>query len=96
MIMYLVWLIQLYVVWLVSGMSYSMSLVMDDHIFSLADVCDTAVCCVIGFRYELQQRGILKEEDVGVVPDVYTRNQLLDQEVKYLQRELNKYKDAAM
>ena len=48
------------------------------------------------FRYELQQRGVLNEEDVGVVPDIYVRNQKLDSEVKYLRKEVNKYRDAAL
>ena len=47
-------------------------------------------------RYELQQRGLLNEEDVGVVPDVYVRNQQLDQEVKHLRVEVEKYREAAM
>ncbi|KAK3106404.1 hypothetical protein FSP39_019312 [Pinctada imbricata] len=46
--------------------------------------------------YELQQRGLLHEEDVGVVPDIYSRNQDLDHEVKFFKQEVGKYKDAAM
>lgn len=46
--------------------------------------------------YELQQRGFLHEEDVGVVPDIYTRNQNLDSEIKFLKAEVEKYKDAAL
>ncbi|XP_071789054.1 sperm-associated antigen 16 protein-like [Asterias amurensis] len=45
--------------------------------------------------YELQQRGLLNEEDVKVVPDVYVRNQQLDLQVKTLRRDLDKFKDAA-
>ncbi len=47
-------------------------------------------------RYELQQKGQLNEEDVGVVADVYVRNQQLDQEVKHLRVEVEKYREAAM
>ncbi|XP_060604185.1 LOW QUALITY PROTEIN: sperm-associated antigen 16 protein-like [Ruditapes philippinarum] len=46
--------------------------------------------------YELQQRGFLNEEDIGVVPDIYTRNQNLDSEIKFLKGEVEKYKDAAL
>ncbi|KAH3703206.1 sperm-associated antigen 16 protein-like [Dreissena polymorpha] len=46
--------------------------------------------------YELQQRGFLHEEDVGIVPDIYTRNQNLDSEIKFLKGEVEKYKDAAL
>ncbi|CAH1774349.1 unnamed protein product [Owenia fusiformis] len=46
--------------------------------------------------YELQQKGQLKEEDVGVVPDIYTRNQQLDTQVKYLRQDVDKFRDAAM
>lgn len=48
------------------------------------------------FRYELQQKGLLRAEDVGVVPDAYTKNQELNEEVKRLQNEVKKYMDAAM
>jgi cell division protein FtsB len=48
------------------------------------------------FRYELQQKGLLHAEDIGVVPDMYARNQELDNEVKFLKREVEKYRDAAM
>lgn len=47
-------------------------------------------------RYELQQRGLLHEEDIGVVPDIYSRNQDLDGEVKFLKLEVAKFKEAAM
>ncbi len=33
-------------------------------------------------RYELQQTGKLREEDISVVPDVYLRNQQLDDTIK--------------
>ena len=48
------------------------------------------------FRYELVQKGELKEEDVGIVPDIYVRNQQLDQELKYIRSEMDKYKEAAL
>jgi len=47
-------------------------------------------------RYELQQRGYLNEEDIGVVPDIYTRNQDLDGEIKFLKGEVYKFKEAAL
>ncbi|XP_066300435.1 sperm-associated antigen 16 protein-like [Branchiostoma lanceolatum] len=45
--------------------------------------------------YELQQKGLLKEEDIQTVPDVYSRNQQLDDHVKLLRKEVDKFKDAA-
>lgn len=55
------------------------------------------VCMIcVTDRYELQQRGLLHEEDIGVVPDIYSRNQDLDGEVKFLKLEVAKYKEAAM
>ena len=47
-------------------------------------------------RYELQQRGLLHEEDSGVVPDIYSRNSDLDSEVKFLKQEVNKFRNAAL
>ncbi|XP_041372163.1 sperm-associated antigen 16 protein-like isoform X2 [Gigantopelta aegis] len=46
--------------------------------------------------YELQQKGLLHEEDVGIVPEVYTRNQDLDMEVKFLKKEVEKFRSAAL
>lgn len=45
--------------------------------------------------YELTQKGILTEEDVGVVPDIYLRNQQMDDNVKYLRDELEKARKIA-
>ncbi|XP_033102274.1 sperm-associated antigen 16 protein-like [Anneissia japonica] len=45
--------------------------------------------------YELQQRGLLKPEDIQTVPDVYTQNQHLDDRVKLLRRDVDKFKNAA-
>lgn len=56
--------------------------------------CIQLIC--VTDRYELQQRGLLHEEDIGVVPDIYSRNQDLDGEVKFLKLEVAKYKEAAM
>lgn len=39
--------------------------------------------------YELVAKGKLKEEDVGVVPDIYVRNQALDEQVKELRQQLD-------
>ncbi|XP_013086434.2 sperm-associated antigen 16 protein-like isoform X1 [Biomphalaria glabrata] len=46
--------------------------------------------------YELQERGQLKYADIGIVPDVYTRNQELENEIEFQQKEVIKYKDAAI
>ncbi|XP_076456214.1 sperm-associated antigen 16 protein-like isoform X2 [Babylonia areolata] len=46
--------------------------------------------------YELQQRGLLHEEDIGVVPDIYSRNSDLDSEVKFLKTEVVKFRNAAL
>ena len=48
------------------------------------------------FRYELQQKGLLKTEDVGIVPDVYCHNQQLGQDVEHLYSEVERFKDAAL
>uniref|UniRef100_A0ABM0MBG3 Sperm-associated antigen 16 protein-like n=1 Tax=Saccoglossus kowalevskii TaxID=10224 RepID=A0ABM0MBG3_SACKO len=45
--------------------------------------------------YELQQKSLLNEEDVRTVPDIYSRNQHLDNQIKALRREVDKYKNAA-
>ncbi|XP_076807402.1 sperm-associated antigen 16 protein-like [Clavelina lepadiformis] len=45
--------------------------------------------------YEMLQKGLLGEEDIGVVPDAYSRNEALNDEVKRLKNELEKYKTAA-
>eukprot|EP00057_Strongylocentrotus_purpuratus_P034520 XP_795557.3 PREDICTED: sperm-associated antigen 16 protein [Strongylocentrotus purpuratus] len=46
--------------------------------------------------YELQQRGLMNEEDVGTVPDIYCRNQQLDNQVKFLRTDVDRFRDAAM
>ena len=51
---------------------------------------------LVSCRYELQQKGLLRDEDIDVVPDAYTHNHHLDQEVKHLQQEVAKFKEAAM
>eukprot|EP00294_Goniomonas_avonlea_P016044 CAMPEP_0114561352 /NCGR_PEP_ID=MMETSP0114-20121206/11957_1 /TAXON_ID=31324 /ORGANISM="Goniomonas sp, Strain m" /LENGTH=606 /DNA_ID=CAMNT_0001746979 /DNA_START=71 /DNA_END=1888 /DNA_ORIENTATION=- len=45
--------------------------------------------------YEKVQRGELRDEDVGIVPDIYIRNQELDNSVKALRAELDKAKEIA-
>uniref|UniRef100_A0A8C5MLK1 Sperm associated antigen 16 n=1 Tax=Leptobrachium leishanense TaxID=445787 RepID=A0A8C5MLK1_9ANUR len=45
--------------------------------------------------YEMMQKGLLKPEGVGCVPDVYAHNQLLDAEIKSLKKEVEAYKSAA-
>ena len=47
-------------------------------------------------RYEMQQRGLLPAEEVGVVPDIYTKNYQMTHDLKNLRREMNKYKEAAL
>ncbi|XP_077970504.1 sperm-associated antigen 16 protein-like [Styela clava] len=44
--------------------------------------------------YELQQKGLLGDEDIGVVPDAYARNQFLNDEVKRLKKEVDKFRSA--
>ncbi|KAI0233259.1 Sperm-associated antigen 16 protein [Lamellibrachia satsuma] len=46
--------------------------------------------------YEMQQRGLLPEEQVGIVPDIYTKNYQMAHELKNIRREMNKYKEAAL
>ena len=45
--------------------------------------------------YELVQSGKLKPEDAGHVPDIYAKNQQLNDRVKFLQLEVDRYKTAA-
>ncbi|KAF0714260.1 Aste57867_3975 [Aphanomyces stellatus] len=42
--------------------------------------------------YELMAKGKLKDEDIGVVPDIYLRNQALDDQVKALRKQLDETK----
>eukprot|EP00918_Siedleckia_nematoides_P064680 GHVU01140636.1.p1 GENE.GHVU01140636.1~~GHVU01140636.1.p1 ORF type:complete len:603 (+),score=65.99 GHVU01140636.1:232-1809(+) len=46
--------------------------------------------------YELQDKGMMRQEDIGLVQDVYVRNQDLDQTVKHLQQQVERFKDVAM
>uniref|UniRef100_A0AAY5KEJ5 Sperm-associated antigen 16 protein n=1 Tax=Esox lucius TaxID=8010 RepID=A0AAY5KEJ5_ESOLU len=46
--------------------------------------------------YEMLQRGLLKPELVEFVPDAYTHNQLLDNELKNVQRERDSYRKASL
>ncbi|XP_017347559.1 sperm-associated antigen 16 protein [Ictalurus punctatus] len=45
--------------------------------------------------FEMLQKGTLKTNQVGFVPDIYTHNQLLDSELKNIQKERDSYKQAA-
>ncbi|XP_058272003.1 sperm-associated antigen 16 protein [Hemibagrus wyckioides] len=45
--------------------------------------------------FEMLHKGTLKTHQVGLVPDIYTQNQLLDNELKNVQRERDSYKQAA-
>lgn len=38
----------------------------------------------------------MHEEDIGIVPDIYSRNSDLDSEVKFLKQEVTKYMNAAL
>uniref|UniRef100_A0A1I8JNG7 WD_REPEATS_REGION domain-containing protein n=1 Tax=Macrostomum lignano TaxID=282301 RepID=A0A1I8JNG7_9PLAT len=46
--------------------------------------------------FELQQKGQLREEDLFDVPDIYARNQQLDDQLKVMRHERDKYKAASM
>ncbi|XP_012935784.1 sperm-associated antigen 16 protein [Aplysia californica] len=46
--------------------------------------------------YELQEKGLLKYNEIGTVPDVYTRNQEMENEIEFLRKEASKYKNAAL
>ncbi|KAJ8307540.1 hypothetical protein KUTeg_015624 [Tegillarca granosa] len=71
-----------------------------DEEFVTADIeeeLDVAVRTIKEAEEDSQAaRGLLCEEDIGVVPDIYTRNQDLDNEIKFLKREVEKYRDAAI
>lgn len=45
--------------------------------------------------FEMLQKGLLKTDHTELVPDAYTHNQLLDNELKNVQRERDSYKQAA-
>jgi hypothetical protein len=45
--------------------------------------------------YENVQSGKLKPEDAGTVPDIYIKNQQLNDNVKFLQLEVERFKTAA-
>ncbi|RUS86529.1 hypothetical protein EGW08_005721 [Elysia chlorotica] len=46
--------------------------------------------------YELQERGLLGYTDIGTVPDVYTRNQELEDEIDFIKKETIKFRNAAL
>ncbi|XP_076130199.1 sperm-associated antigen 16 protein [Alosa pseudoharengus] len=46
--------------------------------------------------YEMQQKGLLKIGQVDFVPDAYSHNQLLDNELRNVQKERDSYKQAAL
>ena len=45
--------------------------------------------------YENVQAGRLKPEDAGTVPDIYVKNQQLNDKVTFLQLEVERFKTAA-
>ncbi|CAG5123216.1 unnamed protein product [Candidula unifasciata] len=45
--------------------------------------------------YELQERGFLRQDMIGTVPDVYTQNLELENEIVFLKNEAMKFRNAA-
>ena len=48
------------------------------------------------FRYELHEKGLVTLDDPGVVADVYSKNEALEQQVQHFRDEAEKFKVAAM
>jgi len=48
------------------------------------------------FRYELHEKGLILTDDHGVVADVYSKNEALEQQVQHFRDEADKFKAAAM
>lgn len=48
------------------------------------------------FRYELNEKGLISADDTAVVADVYCKNEDLEQQVRHLRDEAEKFKVAAM
>jgi len=49
------------------------------------------------FRYELNEKGLITAvDDPAVVADIYSKNEVLEQQVQHLRDEAEKFKDAAM
>ena len=57
--------------------------------------CNIAFTFIFHSRYENVQKGKLKAEDAGIVPDIYVKNQDLNDRVKFLQFEVERYKTSA-
>jgi len=47
-------------------------------------------------RYDLHEKGLISVDDPGVVADVYSKNEALEQQVQHFRDEADKFKDAAM
>jgi hypothetical protein len=47
-------------------------------------------------RYEAHEKGLVPADGVEFVPDVYTKNQNLAQDVQHLQKEAEKFRLAAL
>lgn len=47
-------------------------------------------------RYEAHEKGLVSADGVEFVPDVYTKNQNLEQDVQHLQKEAEKFRLAAL
>lgn len=50
----------------------------------------------IFYRYELSDRGSLNQKELTVVPDVYSQNQQLQEQLAYVTKERDRYKDIAL
>lgn len=48
--------------------------------------------CFFPARYELIERGELRADEAGLVPDVYTRNEQLETENLSLRKDLENYR----
>ena len=48
------------------------------------------------YRYEAHEKGLIAADGVEFVPDVYTKNQNLQQDVQHLQKEAEKFRLAAL
>jgi len=47
-------------------------------------------------RYELNEKGVISTDDPGVVADIYSKNEVLEQQVQHFRDEAEKFKVAAV
>jgi len=52
--------------------------------------------CLFFFRYEHQEKGLIQVENVGVVPDIYVKNQLMERDIQQARKEAEKFRTAAL